>query len=155
MLGALLSLDDMKNYTAELWPALQTSITDGLGRNLSIYTSRTPSSGGLHLLFMNILDEVRLDPKNRTSAFNAHKTIEAMKFAYGHRGRFGDHNYWPMTKTLADVQSKQYAKMLTKRLGKWNYISNDSRTYGGDEYFLTMLVLRLWLSLLLMVMLLL
>jgi gamma-glutamyltranspeptidase len=81
--GGILTLDDFINYrTVTELPLV------GSYRGMDIYTAPPPASGTVLLSALNILENFN-DFKELTPQ-NAHRMIEAYKFAYAQRGFLGD-----------------------------------------------------------------
>ncbi|WVF70079.1 gamma-glutamyltransferase [Kwoniella sp. CBS 6097] len=84
--GGILSLDDLKGFKARSYPAIHAKF---MGKE--IYTTDVPSSGGILLGFLRLLEPFNI-PFNGglTNTSNIHILLEGMKFAFGARSEITD-----------------------------------------------------------------
>ncbi|KAK1761450.1 hypothetical protein QBC47DRAFT_370135 [Echria macrotheca] len=85
--GGIMTLDDLKNYTARVKDALTIDY-----RGFKLFSTDAPSSGAVMLNILNIMNQYspeELKDRNLTS----HRLVEAMKFAYGARQELGDPDF--------------------------------------------------------------
>lgn len=66
--------------------AIEAKVTD----NLTLYTSKPPSSGVILAYIMRILRSILPAP---TEVLNVHRITEAFKYGYGARSNIGDPKY--------------------------------------------------------------
>ncbi|OCF59095.1 gamma-glutamyltransferase [Kwoniella mangroviensis CBS 10435] len=84
--GGIMTLDDLKNYKARAYPAIHSSF---MGKE--IYTTDVPSSGGILLAFLKLLEPYNIPlTGGLTNPLNVHRLIEGMKFAFGARSEITD-----------------------------------------------------------------
>ncbi|TCV95639.1 gamma-glutamyltransferase [Biostraticola tofi] len=109
--GGLISLDDLKNYSAKLRQPVSGSY-----RGYQIFSMPPPSSGGIHIIeILNILENFTLSDMGAGSADAIHVMSEAMKFAYADRAEYlGDPDFVKVPGTA--LTSKAYAKTLAERI---------------------------------------
>ncbi|WWC87225.1 gamma-glutamyltransferase [Kwoniella dendrophila CBS 6074] len=84
--GGIMTLDDLKGYKARAYPAIHSTF---MGKE--IYTTDVPSSGGILLGFLRILEPFNIPSTGGlTNPLNVHRLLEAMKFAFGARSEITD-----------------------------------------------------------------
>ena len=89
-MGVLLELGDLNNYRANLTTPLET--VDG---SETYYFSRSPSSGPILQLMLNILNGYEINESMRLDELTYHRIVEAMKHAYAVRTGLADPNFFP------------------------------------------------------------
>ena len=109
--GGLITLDDLKNYSA-----VERAAVQGSYRGYDIYSMPPPSSGGVHLVqLLNILEDYPITFLGHNSADTIHLMTEAMKLAYADRSRYlGDPEFWKVP--VAGLTSKAYAAKLREKI---------------------------------------
>ena len=109
--GGILTLEDLKNYTPKIRPALH-----GEYRGYDIYSFPPPSSGGAVLLeALNILEGMDLASRPAQDPANIHLVTEAMKLAFADRAAYmGDPDFVEIP--LDRIVSKKYAKEQRARI---------------------------------------
>ena len=109
--GGLITLDDLKNYSA-----VERTPVRGSYRGYEIHSMPPPSSGGVHLVqLLNILEDYPITFLGHNSADTLHLMTEAMKLAYADRSRYlGDPEFWEVP--VAGLTSKSYAAKLRERI---------------------------------------
>ncbi len=109
--GGLITLDDLKNYSA-----VERTPVRGSYRGYEIHSMPPPSSGGVHLVqLLNILEDYPITFLGHNSADTIHLMTEAMKLAYADRSRYlGDPEFWEVP--VAGLTSKSYAAKLRERI---------------------------------------
>ncbi|WWD22066.1 gamma-glutamyltransferase [Kwoniella shandongensis] len=121
--GGVLSLDDLKDFKARSYPAIHSSF---MGKE--IYTTDAPSSGGVLLGLLNILEPYRIPfTGGLTDPLNSHRLIEAMKFAFGARSEITDPAFARDSSRFKDFYSKAWADEIREKI-------TDNQTHGPDYY---------------------
>ncbi|TYJ52700.1 gamma-glutamyltransferase [Cryptococcus floricola] len=128
--GGIMTLNDasyklskLKHYKALAYPAIH-----GTFMSKEVYTTSAPSSGGVLLGLLSVLE-----PLNITSTgglrdvLNAHRFIEALKFAFGARSAITDPAFAANRSALEDVHSKQWADDVRAKI-------TDDATHSADYY---------------------
>ncbi|KAI8853371.1 nucleophile aminohydrolase [Chytridium lagenaria] len=122
--GGILTMDDMKNYKAEVREPLF-----GYYHGRRIVTTPSPASGAVLLSILNILEGYNLPASGKT-ALNAHRLVEAMKFAYGQRSYYGD-PIDPVFRNISKIEDKfsqkSYAALVRANI-------SDARTFEPTYY---------------------
>ena len=72
--GGIMTLTDLANYTALIYPALSGTYRGGK----RVYTTDAPTSGPVLLHMLNLLENYHLHGKGRTGK-NLHRFVEVMK----------------------------------------------------------------------------
>ncbi|WVW78752.1 gamma-glutamyltransferase [Kwoniella bestiolae CBS 10118] len=84
--GGIMSLDDLKTYKVRAYPAIHSNF---MGKE--IYTTDVPSSGGILLAFLKLLEPYNIPfTGGLKNPLNVHRLIEGMKFAFGARSEITD-----------------------------------------------------------------
>ncbi|KAK0626247.1 gamma-glutamyltranspeptidase [Immersiella caudata] len=85
--GGIMTLDDLKQYTAKVKNALSIDY-----RGYKLFTTDAPSSGAVMLSILNTMNQY---PPGDSKDLNltSHRYVEAMKFAYGARAELGDPDF--------------------------------------------------------------
>ena len=126
--GGIISLEDMKKYTAIIRSPVQTSY-----RGYQIYSMPPPSSGGVHLIqLLNILENFPLHEFPHNSAKYIQLLTEAMKYAY--RDRFlylGDTDFASVP--IGELISKGYAKKIAKKIDGAKVIPSQKILKAGPK----------------------
>ncbi|XP_066589149.1 scoloptoxin SSD14-like [Prorops nasuta] len=134
-IGAMITLDDLKNYEIKWQQPIEATFSDGT----TLKTMGLPGSGGLLALILNILDEYKFKAKDiadTTAKISTyHKMTEAFKYAFAIRTRLGDPDYVDMTGLMNNITSKDYADAI-RELISLNKTFEDPSHYG-DVYTLT------------------
>ena len=109
--GGLITMDDLKNYTA-----VERAPVHGSYRGYDIYSMPPPSSGGVHLIqLLNILEDYPIAFLGHNTADTIHLMTEAMKLAYADRSHYlGDPDFWKVPVT--GLTSKAYAAKLREKI---------------------------------------
>ncbi|KAK6341154.1 hypothetical protein TWF696_008241 [Orbilia brochopaga] len=120
--GGVLTVEDMKGYTAEIEETLKMW---AFGQE--ILTCPPPCSGAVLIEGLNIAEG--LDMSNADSAVVTHRIIETMKWLSAGRTEIGDPSDEAVSNAarIAEIQSKQFAAMVRRNI-------SDTRTYGWQHY---------------------
>ena len=107
--NGLISLDDLKNYSAKYREPIQGSY-----KNYDIVSMGPPSSGGALLVNMlNMLEHFSIDSLGWNSSDYIHILTEVERRAYADRAEhMGDPDFWKVPITM--LTSKNYAKDRTQ-----------------------------------------
>ncbi|KAK8846754.1 gamma-glutamyltransferase [Kwoniella newhampshirensis] len=121
--GGILTLDDLEEYRARAYPAIHSSF---MGKE--VYTTDAPSSGGVMLGLLNILEPYQI-PFNGglTDPLNSHRLIEAMKFAFGARSEITDPAFASDPSRFKEFWSKEWADEIRGKI-------TDNQTHGPEYY---------------------
>ncbi|XP_034946498.1 glutathione hydrolase 1 proenzyme-like isoform X2 [Chelonus insularis] len=134
-LGSILTINDIQNYTAKWQNTLETRFSDGS----ILYTSNFPSSGGLLIFILNVLNEFNFTresfSENNITINTYHKIIETFKFAFALRSKMGDSDYVNMTEIAGNLTSKHYAKLIMTQIDD-SKTWNDPKHYHGETHVL-------------------
>ncbi|XP_057321865.1 scoloptoxin SSD14-like isoform X3 [Microplitis mediator] len=126
--GGILTMEDLRNYSAIWQDPLETELSNGI----KLFTSNFPSSGALLVFIMNIFDEFKFTPNSINSDENTietyHRMIETFKFAYAIRSKLGDPDYNDLTELTKNLTSRDYARAIKARI-------NNSRTWNDAAHY--------------------
>ncbi|XP_008543580.1 glutathione hydrolase 1 proenzyme [Microplitis demolitor] len=126
--GGILTMEDLRNYSAIWQDPLETELSNGI----KLFTSNFPSSGALLVFIMNIFDEFKFTPNSINDDENTvetyHRMIETFKFAFAARSKLGDPDYNDLTEVTKNLTSKDYARAIKARI-------NDSRTWNDAAHY--------------------
>lgn len=82
-----------------------------------IYTTSAPSSGGIMLGLLNVLEPLNITSNNGLkNPLNLHRFIEALKFAFGARSWVTDPAFAEDKKRLEEVYTKEWADEIRKKI---------------------------------------
>ena len=101
--GGLFTADDFANHRPEIYDPIGTTY-----RGETVFQTRPPSQGFLHLEMLNLIEGFDLTDKSYDNPEAIHLMVEAKKIAYADRNRLaGDPRVveWP----LDEIISKEYA----------------------------------------------
>jgi gamma-glutamyltranspeptidase/glutathione hydrolase len=129
-------------FTAEDFSSHQLEVCDPIGttyRGETVYQTRPPSQGFLHLEMLNLIEGFELSHMGPDDPDAIHLMVEAKKIAYDDRNRLaGDPRVieWP----LEEVISKEYAdrrrsEIRLDRIGTESPGLESARTDGNTTYF--------------------
>ncbi|XP_028396634.1 glutathione hydrolase 1 proenzyme-like [Dendronephthya gigantea] len=124
--GGILTMDDLKNFTATNRRVLSSFVNED-----TLYTTSATSSGSTLIMILNILKGFKftadsISPSNVILTW--HRIIEALKFGYAYRPYLGDPEFYPEVEKSIDLQiNATYAEELRQK------ISNDT-TYNTSYY---------------------
>ncbi|XP_057321859.1 scoloptoxin SSD14-like isoform X2 [Microplitis mediator] len=126
--GGILTMEDLRNYTAIWQDPLETELSNGI----KLFASNFPSSGALLVFVMNIFDEFKFTPNSINGVENTietyHRMLETFKFAYAVRSKLGDPDYNDLTELTKNLTSRDYARAIKARI-------NDSRTWNDAAHY--------------------
>lgn len=126
--GAIITMEDLKQYRAEWAAPLQTNISNGI----RVYTIGLPATGGLLTYILNILDDFHFTPESladhNATILTYHRIIETFKFAYALRTELGDSNSAEMTELHANLTSKSFAHLTRLKI-------NDTKTWNDPRHY--------------------
>ncbi|XP_043924771.1 glutathione hydrolase 5 proenzyme-like isoform X2 [Protopterus annectens] len=122
--GANLTLEDFRNYRAEVVTPLNITLKDYI-----MYFPPPPAGGVILSYILNILKGYNLTSQsvnNKDSRLlTYHRIIEAFKFANGQKPRIENPQY--KTEDVAEILSDSFAETTRRRI-------NDSCTYSKEYY---------------------
>ncbi|ORY26867.1 nucleophile aminohydrolase [Naematelia encephala] len=134
-LRGIMSLDDLKKYQARAYPAIHQTY-----HNRTIYTTSAPSSGGVLLGLLNILEPwtASQDPSECWSPAWTHRLIEAMKFAFGARSEVTDPAFVgeEHVKRLERFATKEWAEGVRELItaSRFSIIRRQNSTHNASYY---------------------
>lgn len=98
-----------------------------------IYTTSAPSSGGIMLGLLNVLEPLNITSNNGLkNPLNLHRFIEALKFAFGARSWVTDPAFAKDKKRLEEVYTKEWADEIRKKITD---VSDQSPSFFFMELF--------------------
>ena len=132
--GGLFTNEDFANHEVDVYDPIGTTY-----RGETVYQTRPPSQGFLHLEMLNLIEGFELSHMSSDDPEAIHLMVEAKKIAYGDRNRLaGDPRVleWP----LDEVISKEYAdhrrpEIQLDRVGAESPGLDSARTDGNTTYF--------------------
>lgn len=127
--GGIITEDELYYYKPRVYEALNIMLHNGL----SSYTLRPPSSGAILAFILNIMGGYSSNfyssvqtSVEQTGLFY-HRLVEAFKFAYAKRSRFGDEKFDKVEQVLDELTSIEYADTVRHRI-------DDKRTFNTSYY---------------------
>ncbi len=132
--GGLFTPEDFASHEVDVYDPIATTY-----RGETIYQTRPPSQGFLHLEMLNLIEGFKLSHLSSDNPEAIHLMVEAKKIAYDDRNRLaGDPRVveWP----LEEVLSKEYAdrrrgEIQPGRAGAETTGLETARTDGNTTYF--------------------
>ena len=132
--GGLFADEDFANHEVDVYDPIGTTY-----RGETVYQTRPPSQGFLHLEMLNLIEGFELSHMSSDDPEAIHLMVEAKKIAYDDRNRLaGDPRVveWP----LDEVISKEYAdrrrpEIQLDRIGTESPGLDSARTDGNTTYF--------------------
>ncbi len=132
--GGLFADEDFANHEVDVYDPIGTTY-----RGETVYQTRPPSQGFLHLEMLNLIEGFELSHMSSDDPEAIHLMVEAKKIAYDDRNRLaGDPRVveWP----LDEVISKEYAdrrrpEIQLDRVGAESPGLDWARTDGNTTYF--------------------
>ena len=132
--GGLFTDEDFANHEVDVYDPIGTTY-----RGETVYQTRPPSQGFLHLEMLNLIEGFELSHMSSDDPEAIHLMVEAKKIAYDDRNRLaGDPRVveWP----LDEVISKEYAdhrrpEIQLDRVGAESPGLDSARTDGNTTYF--------------------
>jgi len=132
--GGLFTNEDFANHEVDVYDPIGTTY-----RGETVYQTRPPSQGFLHLEMLNLIEGFELSHMSSDDPEAIHLMVEAKKIAYDDRNRLaGDPRVveWP----LDEVISKEYAdrrrpEIQLDRVGAESPGLDSARTDGNTTYF--------------------
>ncbi|OXC69401.1 gamma-glutamyltransferase [Cryptococcus neoformans] len=121
--GGVMTLDDLKSFKALSYPAIHSTFM-----SKEIYTTSAPSSGGVMLGLLNVLEPLNITSNNGLkNPLNLHRFIEALKFAFGARSWVTDPAFAKDKKRFEEVYTKEWADEIREKI-------TDNETHSADYY---------------------
>ncbi|KIY35507.1 gamma-glutamyltransferase [Cryptococcus gattii E566] len=121
--GGVMTLDDLKSFKALSYPAIHSTFMDK-----EIYTTSAPSSGGILLGLLNILEPLNITSDGGLkNPLNVHRFLEALKFAFGARSWVTDPAFAKDKKRFEEVYTKEWADGIREKI-------TDNETHSADYY---------------------
>ncbi|XP_050429822.1 scoloptoxin SSD14-like isoform X2 [Adelges cooleyi] len=122
--GGIITADDLANYNVEIEEAFNVTLSNGL----TLHAGPPPGSGVILAYILRVLDGKLPAPNG---GLDAHRLVEAFKFAYGERTHLGDHNYVNVSQIFEKIKSDEYMKDIQNKIND-SYTSLDPEYYGAD-----------------------
>ncbi|RXK42215.1 gamma-glutamyltransferase [Tremella mesenterica] len=107
--GGVMTLRDLADYKARSSPAISQT-----WRGKQIYTTDAPSSGGVMLGLLNILEP--FESEQCWDELAVHRLIEAQRFAFGARSEVTDPTFAHNLTRLAEFRTKEWANIARSKL---------------------------------------
>lgn len=109
--NGIMTMEDFAAYK----PVWRTPLEAKFG-DATIYSMPPPSSGGVHLVqLLNIMQNFPIKKSGASTAFTAHMTTEAMKFAYADRSEYlGDPDFVEVP--IKKLTSTDYANRIASQI---------------------------------------
>lgn len=123
--GGIITLEDMASYEVRILPAL-SSIYRGK-ENYTIYTTHPPTSGGVLLHMLNIMEHYENLVDEGFTGLNAHRAVEAIKFGFAARTKVSDIGFSNNTEKMTAISSKAYANTISSNI-------TDYQTHTPEYY---------------------
>ncbi|KDE06740.1 gamma-glutamyltransferase [Microbotryum lychnidis-dioicae p1A1 Lamole] len=120
--GGILTVDDMRSYSAIVLPARQETY-----RNRTYYTGHYPSGGPIITHLLNILEGFPKYIDEGRTGLSTHRFVEALKFAFGARTEVGDPAYIKNSHRLSEIPTREYADRVRVNI-------TDERTHTLEHY---------------------
>ncbi|XP_050430894.1 scoloptoxin SSD14-like [Adelges cooleyi] len=122
--GGIITADDLANYNVEVEDAFNVTMSNGV----TLHAGPPPGSGVILAHILRVLDG-KLPAPN--AGLDAHRLVEAFKFAYGERTHLGDHNFVNVTEIFRKIQSADYINEIQNKMND-HFTSLDPVYYGAD-----------------------
>ncbi|KAJ3012392.1 hypothetical protein HKX48_006301 [Thoreauomyces humboldtii] len=122
--GGILTMDDMRNYTAKVQPTLT-----GFYHGKRVITAPPPASGAVLLSVLNVLEGYDLAEEGRTG-LNIHRQIEAFKHGFAQRSYYGD----PTDPIYTNITEIAHEFIEKKEAWEVRSTISDDTTYSVDHY---------------------
>ncbi|XP_050529611.1 scoloptoxin SSD14-like isoform X2 [Daktulosphaira vitifoliae] len=123
--GGIITAEDMANYKVKINEAFNVDLKNGYRLHAGI----PPSSGVILAYILRLLDGKLPGPN---AGLDAHRLVEAYKFAYGERTRIGDHNFVKVNQIFKKIKSDQYIENIKSKIN--DYSTSLNPKYYGAEY---------------------
>ncbi|SCV69782.1 BQ2448_1176 [Microbotryum intermedium] len=120
--GGILTLDDLRSYSAIVLPARQETY-----RNRTYYTGHYPSGGPIITHLLNVLEGFPSFVDEGRTGLSTHRFVEALKFAFGARTEVGDPAYIKNSHRLSEIPTREYADRVRANI-------TDERTHTLEYY---------------------
>lgn len=121
--GGIMTMDDLKNYTAAIRPPAAIEY-----RDYKIRSASAPSSGTVAMSVMKIIEGYPTIGEEATLNLSTHRFDEALRFAYGQRSELGDPYFVKgMDEYQADMLNASTSAMVRSRI-------NDLHTLNVSAY---------------------
>ncbi|WVN87457.1 gamma-glutamyltransferase [Cryptococcus depauperatus CBS 7841] len=121
--GGIMSLEDLKAFKALSYPAIHSTFM-----SKQIYSTSAPSSGGVMLGLLNILETLQITENGGLrNPLNVHRFIEAIKFAFGARSWITDPAFAEDSRKINEIYTKEWANKVRGKI-------SDNNTHSGDYY---------------------
>lgn len=123
--GGILTLKDMEDYEVRVLPALSGTYH---GReDYNVYTTHPPTSGGVMLHMLNLMERYDNLLDEGFTGLNAHRAVEAIKFGFAARTKVSDTGFFNNTEKMAAITTKEYANIIGHSL-------TDDQTHPPEYY---------------------
>jgi len=127
-LGGILTMDDLRQYTAEWTQPVKVDLSSA---NLSVYSVPPPGSGVILAHILNILDELRIEPTDDPVQL-AHRIVEAFKWTFASRPELGD----PQDSNITELIKELVANMTSEEMARRHYANIDpDRTFSNASHY--------------------
>lgn len=108
--GGIVTLDDMKSYTAISRPVVRTTYHD-----YKVFTTSAPTSGPILANILNTIEPYHFEQnkgeeqEDHRDALKMHRLVEAFKFGYAARTELGDPSFAKNKERQDEIVSKAWA----------------------------------------------
>jgi len=116
-MGGIMTIDDLRGYSAKIRNSLNVSIHGG---DYRLLTTPPPSSGPVIAYILNILDafNTTCNPNDNINQkiLSFHRFIEALKFAMVKRSELGDPDFTNNVEVVNQMISQSYASLTQQKI---------------------------------------
>ncbi|XP_026327850.1 glutathione hydrolase 1 proenzyme-like isoform X2 [Hyposmocoma kahamanoa] len=131
--GTIITAEDLRNYEAKISEPLAIPI----GNGDILYAPPPPSSGVILVNILNILSGYNFTKNSINSTedkiLTYHRIIEAFKYAYATRTKFGDADFLDLKELIQNVTQPEYGTKIRLRIND-TQTNNYSTAYGAKTY---------------------
>lgn len=119
--GGIITTADLNQYTAK-----RRNVLTGFYHGMKIVTGPPPSSGGVVLMALNLLEKYPL--ATMAADLRTHYIVEALKHGFGHRTLLADPDFGNnVTENVNTIITKGYAQDLSDKI-------QEDKTFGSEFY---------------------
>jgi gamma-glutamyltranspeptidase/glutathione hydrolase len=124
--GALITLDDLKNWQVHIEEPVSTSY-----KGIDVYKLTTWVQGPVMLQALNMIEQLDIAAMGYNSANYLHALYQVISLTFADRDFYYGDPYFPPEEPVQGLLSKDYAKA---RLGDIDWEKNDPDAAPGDPY---------------------
>jgi gamma-glutamyltranspeptidase/glutathione hydrolase len=124
--GALITLDDLRNWEVHIEEPVSTSY-----KGIDVYKLTTWVQGPVLLQALNMVEQLDLRAMGYNGARYLHALYQVMNLAFADRDFYYGDPYYPPAEPIEGLLSKDYAKA---RLSEVDWERNDAQAGPGDPY---------------------